>query len=267
MPEVEGLLELLLDRYGYDFRDYARASLVRRLRSCLAEEKLETFAALCDRLLSDPGCVDRVLKKLSVNVTAMFRDPGFYRALRREVLPRLATYPFSRVWVAGCSTGEEAYSMAILLQEAGLYERTMIYATDLSEAALARAAEGIYPLSAMKDYTRNYQEAGGAGTFSDWYTAKYDSAILRGELRRNIVFAAHNLGTDGVFNEFHLVLCRNVMIYFNRRLQARVHELLYGSLATFGVLGLGQKEFLRLSPRESCYETLDADCKLYRKVR
>lgn len=265
--EIGLLLRAIFDRYGYDFRDYARSSLLRRLRKCRAEENLETWSELQGRLLHDPSCFDRLLKNLSVSVTSLFRDPEFYRALRAQVLPRLATYPFVRVWIAGCASGEEAYSLAIMLEEEGLYDRTRIYATDFSNTGLARASEGIYPLAAMQEYTRNYQEAGGARTFSEWYTAKYDNAILRPELKRNMVFASHNLVTDGSFNEFQLILCRNVMIYFNRTLQARVHELLYQSLGMFGVLGLGRKEFLRLSPREDAYETLDADNKLYRKVR
>lgn len=265
--EVGLLLRAILDRYGYDFRDYARSSLLRRLRKCRAEENCATWSELQGRILHNPSCFDRLLSNLSVSVTALFRDPEFYRALRSQVLPRLATYPFTRIWIAGCASGEEAYSLAILLEEEGLYDRSRIYATDISDAGLASAADGIYPLAAMQEYTRNYQEAGGTRSFSDWYTAKYDHAILRPELKRNMVFAGHNLVTDGVFNEFHLILCRNVMIYFNRTLQARVHELFYQSLGMFGVLGLGRKEFLRLSPREDAYETLDADNKLYRKVR
>lgn len=264
--EMDLLLEAIFQRYGYDFRDYARSSLKRRLQTSLTAEKLETFSALQERILCDPACLECLLLTLSISVTAMFRDPGFYRALRTQVLPWLRTYPFVRLWVAGCSTGEEAYSLAILLEEEGLYERSRIYATDFSEATLAKAAQGIFPLATMMDYTRNYQEAGG-GSFSDWYTASYDNAILRPELKRNMVFAAHNLVTDTVFNEFHLILCRNVMIYFNEKLQARVHQLFYESLAMFGMLGLGQKEFLRFSPREACYETLDNAHRLFRKVR
>jgi len=265
--EVDLLLRAVFERYGYDFRDYARSSLLRRLRKFRAEEQAASWFELQGRLLHDPSSLERLLTAISVSVTALFRDPEFYRALREKVLPRLATYPFIRIWIAGCASGEEAYSLAILLEEAGLYDRARIYATDFSEVGLSKAADGIYPLAAMQEYTRNYQEAGGNDDFSAWYTAKYDNAILRPELRRNMVVAAHNMVTDGVFNEFQLILCRNVLIYFNRTLQSRVHELFYQSLGMFGVLGLGRKEFLRLSPREESYETLDADNKLYRKVR
>ncbi len=266
MQEMDRFLEALYEHSGYDFRDYARSSLTRRLRHVLADEALPGLPALQDRVLHDPACLDRLLLTASVNVTAMFRDAGFYRALRTHAVPWLRTYPFVRVWIAGCSTGEEAYSVAIVLEEEGLYDRTRIYVTDISESAVRKSAEGVFPIRVMQAYTRNYQTAGGLGDFSAWYTANYDNAIVRSELKRNMVFAAHNLASDGVFNEFHLILCRNVMIYFNATLQARVHELLYQSLAPFGLLGLGAKEALHFSPRERSYETLDAEHKLYKKI-
>ncbi|MNC85229.1 Chemotaxis protein methyltransferase Cher2 [compost metagenome] len=209
--------------------------------------------------------MDRLLLGLSVTVSAMFRDPGFFRSLRENVVPLLRTYPFVRIWQAGCSLGEEAYSLAILLEEEGLSERCRIYATDISESLLARARDGIYPLDLMRKYTENHARAGGLRPFSEYYTAAYDNAVLRPSLRERVVFAQHNLVTDGVFNEFNLVLCRNVMIYFNRDLQTRVHRLLYASLSSFGVLGLGAQESLSLTAVEEHYDVVDATHRLYRR--
>jgi chemotaxis protein methyltransferase CheR len=182
------------------------------------------------------------------------------------VVPLLQTYPFARIWHAGCSSGEEVYSLAILLKEEGIYDRCRIYATDISEAVLRGAKEGVFPLSAMKEYSENYQKAGGTTSFAEYYKARYDHAIFDASLREGIVFAPHNLVTDGSFNEFNVILCRNVMIYFNKALHERVHGLLYQSLARFGVLGLGRKESLRFTPHESSYEVLDDAERLYRKV-
>jgi chemotaxis protein methyltransferase CheR len=252
--------------YGFDFRDYAPASLKRRIKECMREEGALTISAYQDRILHDPDCLDRLLASLSVNVTSMFRDPGFYRTFREKVVPMLRTYPFVRIWHAGCSTGEEVYSMAILLKEESLYDRCRIYATDISVEALRLAREAIFPLSAMQEYTLNYMRAGGKRFFSDYYTASYDNVIFDHSLKANVVFSEHNLVTDGSFNEFHVVLCRNVMIYFNKSLQERVHNLIYDSLVTFGVLGLGNKESLRFTPREEFYEPLDEADRLYRKV-
>jgi chemotaxis protein methyltransferase CheR len=196
----------------------------------------------------------------------MFRDPGFYRAFRQKVIPLLQTYPFTRIWHAGCSTGEEVYSLAILLYEEGLYDKCRIYATDLSEAVLQTAKQGLFPLGAMKEYTENYQKAEGKAAFSEYYTARYDHALFRPALRENIVFAPHNLVTDGSFNEFNVILCRNVMIYFNRALQDQVHGLFYKSLGRLGVLALGRKESLRFTPEEPHYQVLDEVERLYRKV-
>lgn len=265
--EIDDLTGAIFRQYGYDFRHYARASLGRRLSLCLADEKLQDFTALRERVVHDPDCMQRVLFRLSINVTAMFRDPLFFSALRRQAVPWLRTFPTVRSWVAGCSTGEEAYSLALLLMEEGLYERSRIYATDMSATALAKASAGIYRLKDMQSHTKNYLQAGGDGDFSQWYTANYGKAKMSDELKRNLLFAQHNLVTDSVFNEFHLVLCRNVMIYFDRELQARVHDLIYHSLAMFGILGLGNKESLAFTPYESCYETLDSANKLYKKVR
>lgn len=264
--EVELLLEAVFQCYGYDFRDYAPASIGRRILAQVEAEGLESVSGLQERVLREPACMERLLRGLTVHVGAMFRDPGFYFALREKVVPVLRTYPFVRIWHAGCSAGEEVYSLAIVLHEEGLYTRCRIYATDLSEAVLQDAREGVFPLAAMKEYTENYQRAGGEASFSDYYTARYDHALLRPALRENVVFAQHNLATDGTFNEFNVILCRNVMIYFNTALQARVHGLLHASLARLGVLGLGRKESLRFTPHETDYEELDGLERLYRKV-
>lgn len=264
--EVALLLEGVFRHYGYDFRDYAPASIRRRILSRVEAEGAKSVSGLQERVLREPACMERLLLGLTVHVSSMFRDPGFYVAFREKVVPLLRTYPFARIWHAGCSTGEEVYSLAILLQEEGIYERCRIYATDLSEAVLQGAKEGVFPLAAMKEHTENYQRAGGKTSFSDYYTAKYDHALFRPSLRENGVFAQHNLVTDGPFNEFNVILCRNVMIYFNKSLQERVHGLLHQSLARLGVLGLGRKESLRFTPHEACYEEIDGPERLYRKV-
>jgi chemotaxis protein methyltransferase CheR len=264
--EFQLLLEGIYRYYGFDFRDYAPASLKRRIWSAARAEGLTRISAFQDRLLHDPACMERFLIMLSVNVTAMFRDPGFYLAFRTKVVPMLRTYPFIRIWHTGCSTGEEAYSMAILLKEEGLYNRCRIYATDMNEAVLKRAREGIFPLEKMQEYTNNYLKAGGTRSFSEYYTAAYDSAIFSGSLRENIVFSQHNLALDGSFNEFQVILCRNVLIYFNKSLQERVHNLLYDSLVMFGVLGLGHQESIRFNTHERDYEELESGLRLYRRI-
>lgn len=265
--EVELLLEAIHRRYDFDFRQYAMGSLKRRLRRRMEAEGLGTLSALQDRVLHDRACMERLLMDLSINVTAMFRDPSFWLAFRQRVVPTLRTYPFLRVWIAGCSTGEEAYSLAIVLEEAGLYDRTRIYATDLNGAVLISAEQGVLPLRTMRDYTENYVKAGGVEGLSKYYTAAYDGARLRPRLLRNIVFAQHNLVSDRSFNEFNVVICRNVLIYFGPNLQGTVLTLFHESLATFGVLGLGHKESLRFSPQSEHYQELDAAEKLYRRIR
>jgi chemotaxis protein methyltransferase CheR len=264
--EIGLLLEGLYRVHGFDFRDYSRSSIKRRILELMRAEKLPTISALQEKVLHEPGCLDRFLLGLSVHATSMFRDPSFYLTFRKKVVPLLRTYPTVQIWVAGCSTGEEVYSLAILLQEERLYSRCRIYATDISQAVLRRAREGIFPLAAMRDYTANYQRAGGTHEFSDYYTAQYDNVLFSGSLKNNIVFSEHNLATDGSFNEFQVILCRNVMIYFNKDLQARVHNLLYDSLSMFGVFGLGNKESLKFTPRAEFYEHLNESDKLYRKV-
>jgi len=262
---IQALLEAVLQRYGFDFRDYASNFLKRRIWNRVHEEGLQDVAELQARLLEDPDCMERFLRTVTVNVTAMFRDPGFYLALRTRVVPLLHALPFVRIWHVGCSTGEEVYSMAILLQEEGLYSKCRIYATDVNEAVLAQAKVGIFPVAGLQEYTGNYLKAGGTGSFSEYYTALYDHVIFQRALAENIVFAQHNLVTDASFNEFHLILCRNVLIYFNEALAGRVHRLLYESLAPGGFLGLGSKESVQFTPHEACYEEIDHEERIYRK--
>jgi chemotaxis protein methyltransferase CheR len=265
--ELALLLEGVYRRYGFDFREYAPASLRRRVWRRVQAEGLSTISALQDKLLHDPACMERLLLDLSINVTAMFRDPTFYLTFREQLVPLLRTYPFARIWVAGCSTGEEVYSLAILLQEEGVHERTRIYATDINESVLDRAQSGVFPLGKMREYTQNYIKAGGTRAFSEYYLAKYDGAQFQRSLVDNVVFAQHNLVSDRSFNEFNVIICRNVMIYFDRALQDRVHRLFYESLMMFGVLVLGAKESIRFSPYDDCYEELDATERVYKKVR
>ncbi len=264
--EIAMLLEAIYRRYGFDFRSYAYASIKRRIWKRILAEGLATVSALQERVLHDPPVLDRLLLDLSVTVSAMFRDPSFFKALREEALPLLRTYPFIRIWHAGCSSGEEVYSMAILLQEEGLYDRCRIYATDINDAVLQRARSGIFPLEKMQEYTQNYLQAGGARAFSEYYTAGYGGVRFDPSLTRNVTWGQHNLVTDGSFAECNIVVCRNVMIYFSRPLQERVHELFYRSLARRGVLALGRKESLRLSAFEEMYEPLNAREKIYRRL-
>jgi chemotaxis protein methyltransferase CheR len=264
--EIELLLEAVYRRYGFDFREYAQASLKRRLHRRLLAEGLDTISQLQSRLLHDPRCMEQLLLDLSINVTSMFRDPSFYVAFREQIVPALRTYPFTRIWCAGCATGEEVYSLAILLREEGLYERTRLYATDINEHVIATARAGVFPLERMKLYTENYLRAGGTQDFSTYYVAAYDNAQFSRTLLENVVFAQHNLAMDRGFNEFNVIVCRNVMIYFDRALQNRVHELFYESLGMFGILALGHKESVRFSPRADRYEEVDVDERLYRKI-
>jgi chemotaxis protein methyltransferase CheR len=265
--ELQLLLEGVYRQYGFDFREYAPASLKRRVWRRVQAEDAQTITGLLERVLHDADVMERLLLDLSINVTSMFRDPTFYAAFRERVVPLLKTYPFTRIWIAGCSTGEEVYSLAILLQEEGTYDRTRIYATDINEAVLERAREGVFPLEKMQEYTENYIRAGGKRSFSEYYLAKYERALFNRTLTDNVVWAPHNLVQDRSFNTFNVILCRNVMIYFDRALQTRVHQLFYDSLERFGVLALGHKESIRFTGVESAYEELDALEKLYRKVR
>jgi chemotaxis protein methyltransferase CheR len=265
--ELQLLLEGVYRQYGFDFREYAPASLKRRVWRRVHAEGVQSIAGLLERVLHDADVMERLLLDLSINVTSMFRDPTFYAALRKHVVPVLRTYPYTRIWVAGCSTGEEVYSLAILLHEENLYERARIYATDINEAVLDRAREGVFSLQKMKEYTENYIRAGGQRSFSEYYLAKYERALFERALTENVVWAPHNLVQDRLFNTFNLILCRNVMIYFDRALQSRVHQLFYDSLERFGILALGHKESIRFTGLEDRYEEIDAHERLYRKVR
>jgi chemotaxis protein methyltransferase CheR len=265
--EVELLLAGIAKRYGYDFRGYARASLMRRIRHAVLREGVSTVSALQDRVLHDPPSMARFIERIAVHTTSMFRDADVYQALRRDVIPLLRTYPFIRIWHAGCSSGEEVYSLAILLQEEGLYDRCRLYATDFSDSVVERARKGIFTIPAMREHTIAYQKAGGRGDFSAYYETDSKHAVIRQALRRNAIFSQHNLVCDGAFNEFHLILCRNVMIYFGRELRERVHELLYESLSKFGILSIGTKESLRLTPFEDRFEEMGSDLRIYRRVR
>ena len=263
--EADFLIEAIHRRYGYDFREYSKAHIKRRLRHRLIRSGLGSMAEMMHRLLVDQDFFEILLLDLSINVTEMFRDPWFYQAVRTEVVPLLRTYPFSKIWHAGCSSGEEVYSMAILLKEEGLWNRIQIYATDLNEVVLKQAKEGIYPIGGIKGWTRNYQQAGGRESFADYYTADYDSAVLDRRLREKIVFADHNLVTDGVFGEMNLIVCRNVLIYFSRRLQNRALDLFGRSLIPGGFLCLGSKETLKFSQNEEQFEVVSEEAKIYRK--
>ena len=267
MIEIQLLTEGIYRHYGFDFRDYSLPSLRRRIWKRIYAEGLTTVSGLIEKVLHDSSSMERRLLDLSINTTAMFRDPTFYLAFRRKVVPMLRTYPFVRIWHAGCSTGEEVYSMAMLLQEEGVYDRCRIYATDINEAVLQKAKNGIFPIATMQENTSNYIAAGGLGTFSDYYTARYDYTIFRPSLRDNVVFAQHNLVTDASFNHFNVILCRNVLIYFNNELQDRVQQLFLDSMEMFGILGLGKKESIRFTRVADHYEELDAEEKIYRRVR
>lgn len=264
--EIQLLLEGIYRRYGYDFRNYSPASLRRRVRERVRAEQAGTVSGLHARVLHDAAAMERLLVGLCVNVSAMFRSPSFFRVFRERCVPLLRTYPFIRIWHAGCSGGEEVYSMAILLHEEGLYERCRLYATDLNDAVLRPAREGVFPLAAMHSYAANYQQAGGTASLSHYYTAHGDRAVVRPFLQRNLIFAQHNLATDGPFNEFHVIMCRNVLIYFNHTLQGRVHDLFLHSLMRFGFLGLGSKETLATMEHAPWYTQVDPAEKLYRRI-
>ncbi len=245
--EIDLLLDAILNRYGYDFRHYSSASIKRRIKHFLLGTDFKTVSELIPNLIHDKSLFESLLNSLTVTVTEMFRDPYVYRAFRNKIVPVLKTYPFIKIWHAGCATGEEVYSMAILLKEECLYERTQIYATDINQEALERAGKGIFNISSIKKYTDNYQKAGGKNPFSDYYHSDYDSVIMKSELKENILFSVHNLVTDSVFGEMNLILCRNVLIYFNKTLQDRVLELFHESLALNGFLCLGNKESIKFS--------------------
>jgi len=263
--EITSLLDAVYHEYGYDFRQYSEAHIRRRLTNHLTTAGFKTLPELQDRIVTDRGVAAKLLQSLSITVTEMFRDPVFYKTMREKVIPILKTYSFIKIWHAGCATGEEAYSMAILLKEEGLYERCTIYATDFNQYALNQAKEGIFSNDMIKAYTNNYQKAGGQEAFSDYYTSRYDRVIMDQSLKKNIVWANHNLVTDYVFAEMHMILCRNVLIYFNKDLQNRVQSLFFNSLTNGGILCLGIKESLRFSDVGSKYLELDRDQRIFKK--
>ncbi len=263
--EIQLLLQAIYMRYGYDFRNYAKASIKRRILHTLSQSDLKSISEIQQKILYDEQFFSSLLLNLSINVTEIFRDPSFFRAVREKIIPILRKEPFIKVWHAGCATGEEVYSMAIILKEEGLYERTQVYATDFNQDVLKKAKDGIYPISRMKKYTRNYKKAGGLSSFADYYTARYDNAIMENSLKENIVFADHNLGTDMVFGEMNLIFCRNVLIYFTRDLQNRVIRLFRDSLCDGGLLCLGSKESIRFSEYSSDFEDIALGEKIYKK--
>lgn len=263
--EIGLLLEAIFRKYGYDFRDYSKAHVKRRILGRMRLNRIESVSMMQHMVLHDTDFASLLLKDLSINVTEMFRDPNFYKAIRETVVPILKTWSYIKLWHAGCSTGEEVYSMAILLKEEGLYDRTQIYATDFNQHVLKHAKEGIYPADLMKKYAKNYQDSGAKGSFSDHYLADYDSAIMDASLKKNIIWAHHNLVTDSDFAETQMVVCRNVLIYFNRTLQNKVHGLFHNSLVNGGILCLGNKESLQFTDYQSQFEVLDKKQKIYKK--
>ena len=263
--EIELLVEAVFRRYGYDFRNYSMASLRRRIRNILSRSEFSSPAAMIPKMLHDRSAMASLVYGISVTVTEMFRDPEVYREIREKVVPVLKTYPFVRIWHAGCATGEEVYSMAILLSEEGLYDRCQVYATDLNDEAIAKARAGIFSVEKIKAYHANYVKAGGKGSFSEYYQAHYDSVIMNKALKKNVVFANHNLAADSSFGEVHLIFCRNVMIYFNQRLQDRVLTLFGQSLVPRGFLCLGTRENIRFSEAADRFEEISRSSKLYQK--
>lgn len=265
--EIYLLLEGIYLQYGYDYRNYAFPSIRRRVWHRVHAEKLSTISSLLEKVLHDTSCFERLIADFSINVTEMFRDPLFFKEFKEKVIPILRTYPSIRIWHAGCSTGEEVYSMAILLHEVGLYEKTKIYATDINTEVLKTAKNGCFSLEHMKKYTNNYMQACGEQAFSDYYKVTDSGVKFHSFLTENVVFAQHNLVTDSSFNEFHVILCRNVLIYFNKDLQNKVHNLFYNSLGKFSVLCLGNKESINYTNFNNLYEEISPSQKIYKKIK
>lgn len=264
--ELKLLIEAIYLKYSYDFRDYSAASLKRRVLLALKQLDCPSVSELQRRILYDAQVFMDLLQFLTIPVSEMFRDPGYYRTLREQVVPVLRTYPSLKIWIAGCSTGEEVYSMAILLREEGLLERSLIYATDINPRSLARARQGIFAINHLRKYTENYQLAGGKASFSDYYMAAYDSAIMDKTLKEKVTFADHSLATDSVFSETQLISCRNVLIYFNKPLQDRAFGLFHDSLCHRGFLGLGAKETVEFSAYAGRFEAFDKQERIFRKL-
>jgi chemotaxis protein methyltransferase CheR len=265
--EIGLLLEAIFLKYGYDFKNYSKSHLKRRLEQRMKMGGMNNYAQMQHRIIHDESFFNTLLLDLSINVTEMFRDPWVYKKIREVIVPMLKTYSFIKVWHAGCSAGQEVYSMAILLEEENLKKRTQIYATDFNELILEKAKEGIYPVDVMKEYTSNYQNSGGQNDFSDYYTADYDHVIFKNSLKDKVLFSSHNLVTDGVFGEMNLIVCRNVLIYFDRDLQNKVLQLFYDSLLPGGFLCLGSKESLKFSKLAHRFEPVSENEKIYRKKR
>ncbi len=263
--EMKLLIDAVYQKYGYDFRNYAHASFKRRLVKARIKHDCKNIAEILYRTLTEPDFFSVLINDLTVTVTELFRDPSVYRAVREEIVPHLKTYPEIKVWCAGCAAGEEVFSLAILLEEEGLYNHSILYGTDINPLALECARDGIVSLAKIKDGTKNYFEAGGKQSLTSYYTAEYDAALLRSELRENLVFSDHNLATDGVFGEMQLIFCRNTLIYFNRDLQDRAIGLFRESLCPGGFLCLGAKESLSLSKYRRDFEEIGPSKKIYRK--
>ncbi|MBI1861526.1 MAG: protein-glutamate O-methyltransferase CheR [Deltaproteobacteria bacterium] len=263
--ELQRFLDQVFDKYGYDFRNYSHASLRRRLRHRLMLSGIDDFGDLEAKTLKNRQFFNTILLDLSITTTEMFRDPAFFMAFRDEVVPVLKTYPSFKIWQAGCSTGQETYSLAILLQEEGILDRGLIYATDFNATALEQARRGVYPTELIKQYAAQFHRAGGKGPFSQYFTSRYDSVLMDKSLRRNIVFSEHNLATDGVFSEVQIVICRNVLIYFNRTLQDRALSIFHQSLGRRGFLCLGAKESLLLSSHRRDFEVVRENERIFRK--
>ncbi len=262
--EIDLLLEAIYLKYGYDFRSYSRASIKRRIISFIKTSEFKTISALQHEIIYNKESFAKLFNNLSINVTEMFRDPLFYKAIRKHIIPELKGKSAFKIWHAGCATGEEVYSMAILLKEEGIYDKCHIYATDMDGIVLQKAEEGIYSVENIKEYTLNYNKAGGLKSFGDYYIAKYDYAILDQDLKKNILFSAHNLATDYSFGEMDIIICRNVLIYFEKKLQERVIKLFKDSLCKKGFLCLGLKESIRVSRYTDDFDNVVAPQKIYR---
>lgn len=265
--EINMLLESIYRYYGFDFRNYVFSSIRRRIWHRVQAENLVTISGLQEKVLHDASCLERLLSDFSINITEMFRDPGCFKAFRELVVPVLRSMPDLRIWHAGCSSGEEVYSMAILLQEEDLLHKATLWATDMNEKVLLEAQKGSFPLERMQGYTTNYLQSGGKRAFSEYYTVKNNKVEFNGDLRKHLVFAQHNLVTDCSFNEFQVIFCRNVLIYFDRTLQNRVHQLFYESLTKGGFLGLGNRETIQFTNYVKFYHEIDPAHKLYRKLK
>lgn len=264
--ELEILINDIFDRYGYDFSGYSKASLKRRVNRLYLLDSFESFSEFMAKIIDDSSYFKRMVEEITVNVTEMFRDPSFYKTLRNEILPILATKPFIRFWHAGCSTGEEVYSLAILLKEANLLHKSLLYATDISPLVLDNARKGVFPLRMMQQYSENYRTSGGEKDFSHYYTANYGFAKFGGDLTAKMVFSQHNLVSDRSFNEFDLILCRNVLIYFDKDLQERALSLFDDSLSNLGYLALGTKETIKFSPMQGRFKQLEKE-KIWKKIK